>query len=175
MSAATDPRPTINDADEWLRWLEDHAGSNRGFIAVQIVEAVDEHQKALAREVYGLAEQTAADYEAAAKRDDIMGAFARGRIAEAKSIARAINAIMPYSRDPSALSFGGRQRLAYRLPFPSVFLQEQPDGQIASQIRVPDGISPSAAMEAVKRLHAHLGEEIARAATDCPAQAEARG
>lgn len=111
-------RPRTSNADEWQIWLQDHiglqdeTGNGCAFLAVQIVEAIEEHQKALAREVYGLREQTDAEYEAAAKRDDNMGAFARGRIAEAKSIARAVNAIMPYSRDPAALSYGGRERLA---------------------------------------------------------------
>lgn len=105
-------RPRTSNADEWQLWLQDNVGSGHAFLAVQIVEAIEEHQKALAREVYGLREQTEGEYEAVAKRDDNMGAFARGRIAEAKSIARAINAIMPYSRDPAALAYGGRERLA---------------------------------------------------------------
>lgn len=113
-------RPTTSNADEWQLWLLEGplAGPgavNAAYISVQIVEAIEEHQKALAREVYGLREETEAEYEAAAKRDDIMGAFARGRIAEAKTIARAINAIMPYSRDTGALGNGGRQRLAGRI------------------------------------------------------------
>lgn len=109
-------RPTISNADEWQLWLVEGplAGPgvvNAAFLAVQIVEAIEEHQKALAREVYGLAEETEAKYGGSTRQDDPMGAFARGRITEAKSIARAINAIMPYSRDPMALAYGGRQRL----------------------------------------------------------------
>lgn len=104
------PRPTTSDADEWQLWLEEHKDSGSAYIAVQIVEAIEEHQKALAREVYGLREQTEAECE------NVPGAFARGRMYEAKGIARAINAIMPYSRDPSALSYGGRERLASKGP-----------------------------------------------------------
>jgi hypothetical protein len=100
-------RPMASNADDWLLWLEEHADSERAYIAVQIVEAIEEHQKALAREVYGLAEDTAEKYESPANRDDVMGAFARGRITEAQSIARAVNAIMPYSRDPASLSQEG--------------------------------------------------------------------
>jgi hypothetical protein len=108
-------RPTTSNADDWQLWLQDRIGlQDCAFLAVQIVEAIEEHQKALAREVYGLREQTETDYEVAAKLDGNMGAFARGRVTEAKSIARAINAIMPYSRDPSALAYGGRERLAQR-------------------------------------------------------------
>lgn len=111
-------RPRTSNADEWQIWLQDHiglqdeTGNGCAWLAVQIVEAIEEHQKALAREVYGLREQTDAEYEVVAKRDDNIGAFARGRMTEAKSIARAINAIMPYSRDPLALAYGGRERLA---------------------------------------------------------------
>jgi hypothetical protein len=47
--------------------------------------------------VYGLAEDTAD------KCENDTTDFARGRRHEAKGIARTINAIMPYSRDPSAL------------------------------------------------------------------------
>ena len=110
-------RPTTSNVDEWQLWLLDHVGlqdevgSGVAFLAVQIVEAIEEHQKALAREVYGLAEETAAHYESVAKDAGEMDAYSRGRIAEAKSIARAINAIMPYSRDPAALGWGGRERL----------------------------------------------------------------
>lgn len=123
------PRPTTSNADEWQLWLQeeiglqDETGNGCAFLAVQIVEAIEEHQKALAREVYGLREQTEAEYEATAKRDDIMGAFARGRIAEAKTIARTINAIMPYSRDTGALGHGGRQRLAARGPVPVAWMR----------------------------------------------------
>ncbi len=161
-------RPTTSNADEWNLWLQDHADSAPAYIAVQIVEAIEEHQKALAREVYGLREQTEAECEGVTEGKQ--GAYARGRMHEAKSIARAISAIMPYSRDPGALAHGGRERLAGWRSHPSVFLQMQPDGKITSRVHVPDGMSPAAAMDAMKRLHAHLGEEIARAATDCPAQ-----
>lgn len=114
------PRPTTSNADEWQLWLQeeiglhDETGNGCAFLAVQIVEAIEEHQKALAREVYGLREQTEAECDGIAQLDmeGKQGAFARGRIYEAKGIARAINAIMPYSRDPSALAFGGRERLA---------------------------------------------------------------
>ncbi|WP_289298233.1 hypothetical protein [uncultured Reyranella sp.] len=107
-------RPTVSNADEWALWLQDHADADPAYVAVQIVEAIEEHQKALAREVYGLREQTEAECEGVARMDleGKQGAFARGRMHEAKSIARAINAIMPYSRDPSALAHGGRERLA---------------------------------------------------------------
>jgi len=114
------PRPTTSNADEWQLWLQeeiglqDETGNGCVFLAVQIVEAIEEHQKALAREVYGLREQTETECDGIARLDmeGKQGAFARGRVHEAKSIARAINAIMPYSRDPSALAFGGRERLA---------------------------------------------------------------
>ncbi|TAJ89695.1 hypothetical protein [Reyranella sp.] len=98
-------RPTISNADEWQLWLEEHRDSGSAFIAVQIVEAIEEHKKALAREVYALAEDTAEQCHDVAQRDleGKQGAFARGRVHEAKGIARAINAIMPYSRDTSAL------------------------------------------------------------------------
>lgn len=104
-------RPRTSNADDWQIWLQDYVGlqdatgNGCAFLAVQIVEAIEEHQKALAREVYGLAEDTAAQCEGTARLDleGKQGAFARGRIHEAKSIARAINAIMPYSRDPSAI------------------------------------------------------------------------
>ncbi len=112
-------RPTVSNADEWQLWLIEGplAGApdvNVAYLAVQIVEAIEEHQKALAREVYGLREQTETEWEGVAKLDleGKQGAYARGRIHEAKTIARAINAIMPYSRDIGALGNGGRQRLA---------------------------------------------------------------
>lgn len=103
------PRPTTSNADEWQLWLQDGLQSEPAggiaFLAVQIVEAIEEHQKALAREIYSLREQTEAECEGVARLDleGKQGAFARGRMHEAKGIARAINAIMPYSRDPSAL------------------------------------------------------------------------
>lgn len=106
MSAMTDNRrPKTSNADEWQMWLQEHAGSGAAYIAVQIVEAIEEHQKALAREVYGLAEDTDDKYGPTgnAQAETLVGAFARGRVSEAKSIARAINSIMPYSRDPYAL------------------------------------------------------------------------
>lgn len=110
------PRPTTSNADEWQLWLQDglqgEPATGCTFLAVQIVEAIEEHQKALAREVYGLAENTAGRFSDLASEDTPQGHFYRGSIHEAKSIARAINAIMPYSRDPSALAHGGRQRLA---------------------------------------------------------------
>lgn len=53
---------------------------------------------------------------------------------------------------------------------PSVFLQEQRGGQILSKVNVA-GMSPESAMKAIKRLYEHLGQEIERANTDCPAQA----
>lgn len=167
------PRPTTSNADEWQLWLQeeiglqDETGNGCAFLAVQIVEAIEEHQKALAREVYGLAEDTAAKYGATDKRDDVMGSFSRGRITEAKSIARAINAIMPYSRDPSALAFGGRERLATRYAGLSIFLRE--DGEdVITHIKAPTGMGAAAAVEAARRLHRALGEEIERATT-CPA------
>lgn len=91
-------RPSISNADEWLLWLEEHKDSEPGFVAVQIVEAIEEHQRALARQVYALAEATQDECHG---KDD---AYHRGRYHEAKGIARAINAIMPLSRDPAALS-----------------------------------------------------------------------
>ena len=97
-------RPTTSNADEWQVWLFENAIISNGsiqnpeFLCVQIVEAIEEHQRAVSREVYRLAEDTAAKYGASEKCDNIMGSFSRGRITEAKSIARAINAIMPYSR-----------------------------------------------------------------------------
>lgn len=103
------PRPTTSNADEWQLWLIEHiglqddAGSGCAFLAVQIVEAIEEHQKALAREVYALAEATAERSSDLAMEDSPEGHYSRGMIAEAKGIARAVNAIMPYSRDPSAL------------------------------------------------------------------------
>ena len=45
-----------------------------------------------------------------AMEDRPEGHYYRGRIDEAKSIARAINAIMPYSRDPAALAHGKLHR-----------------------------------------------------------------
>lgn len=111
-------RPTVSDADEWSLWLQDNAHAAPAYIAVQIVEAIEEHQKALAREVYGLREQTDSECEGVARLDleGKQGAFARGRMYEAKGIARSINAIMPYSRDPMALAHGGRERLANQQP-----------------------------------------------------------
>lgn len=169
----TSARPGTSNADEWQLWLQDHiglqdeTGSGCAFLAVQIVEAIEEHQKALAREVYGLAEDTAAKYGATDKRDDVMGSFSRGRITEAKSIARAVNAIMPYSRDPSALAFGGRERLATRYAGLSIFLRE--DGEdVITHIKAPSGMGAANAVEAARRLHRALGEEIERATT-CPA------
>lgn len=50
---------------------------------------------------------------------------------------------------------------------PSVFMQEGKDGFITSQLNFPD-MSPEEAMAATVRMHTHLGQEIARAATDCP-------
>lgn len=167
MDKNRDARPRTSNADEWQLWLEGHASSDRAYLAVQIVEAIEEHQKTLAREVYGLAEDTAAKYGAAEKRDDVMGSFSRGRITEATSIARAINAIMPYSRDPSALAFGGRERLAARYAGLSIFLRE--DGEdVITHIKAPTGMGAAAAVEAARRLHRALGEEIERATT-CPA------
>lgn len=96
-------RPTTSNADEWNLWLQDYADTEPAYIAVQIVEAIEEHQRALAREVYGLAEDTSR-YGDVAMEDRSEGHYYRGRIDEAKSIARAINAIMPYSRDPGALA-----------------------------------------------------------------------
>jgi hypothetical protein len=99
-------RPTISNADEWLLFLEEHDVSFKyaPYLAVQIVEAIEEHQRALAREVYALAEATAERSSDLAMEDSPEGHYSRGMIAEAKGIARAINAIMPYSRDPSALA-----------------------------------------------------------------------
>lgn len=99
-------RPRVSDADEWQLYLQEMWEAGPVFLAVQIVEAIEEHQRALAREIYGLREHTEAECEGVARLDleGKQGAFARGRMYEAKGIARAINAIMPYSRDPSALS-----------------------------------------------------------------------
>jgi hypothetical protein len=97
-------RPTTSNADEWQLWLQAHAESGYAYKAVQIVEAIEEHQRALAREVYALAEATAERSSDLAMEDSPEGHYSRGMIAEAKGIARAINAIMPYSRDPSALA-----------------------------------------------------------------------
>jgi len=100
-------RPTTSNADEWQLWLQDGLQSEPAtgcaFLAVQIVEAIEEHQKALAREVYALAENAAERFGDVAAEDTPEGHYCRGAIHEAKSIARAINAIMPYSRDLSAL------------------------------------------------------------------------
>jgi len=102
-------RPQTSNADDWQLWLiervglQDETGNGCAFLGVQIVEAIEEHQKALAREVYGLAEDTAARFSDLASEDTPEGHYARGAIHQAKSIARAINAIMPYSRDPAAL------------------------------------------------------------------------
>lgn len=101
-------RPTTSNADEWQLWLQDGLQSEPAigiaFLAVQIVEAIEEHQKALAREVYALAEGAAERFGDVAAEDTPEGHYCRGAIHEAKSIAKAINAIMPYSRDPAALS-----------------------------------------------------------------------
>lgn len=100
-------RPTTSNADEWQLWLQDglqaEPSTGIAFLAVQIVEAIEEHQRALAREVYALAENTAQRFGDLAMSEDGQGHWHRGAIAEAKSIARAINSIMPYSRDPAAL------------------------------------------------------------------------
>lgn len=102
------PRPTTSNADEWQLWLKDglqgEPATGCAFLAVQIVEAIEEHQKALAREVYALAENAAARFSDLASEDTPQGHFYRGSIHEAKSIARAINAIMPYSRSSAALT-----------------------------------------------------------------------
>jgi hypothetical protein len=103
-------RPSTSNADEWQLWLQDgltyEPASGCAFLAVQIVEAIEEHQRALAREVYGLAEDAAERFSDLASEDTPEGHYSRGAIAEAKSIARAINAIMPYSCDPSSLKDG---------------------------------------------------------------------
>lgn len=100
-------RPTTSNADEWQLFLQDGLRGTPDsacvFLAVQIAEAIEEHQRALAREVYALAEDTAMRFSDLASEDTPSGHFHRGSIHEAKSIARAINAIMPYSRDLSAL------------------------------------------------------------------------
>lgn len=56
---------------------------------------ISEAKRALAKEVFALHEDTVEKYHAIAERDTEgkQGAFARGRIAEAKSIAKAIGAI----------------------------------------------------------------------------------
>lgn len=101
------PRPTTSSADEWQLWLQDGLQSEPAigcaFLAVQIAEAIEEHQKALAREVYALAEATAARFSDLASENTPEGHYHRGAIHEAKSIARAVNAIMPYSRDPASI------------------------------------------------------------------------
>jgi|JI9StandDraft_1071089.scaffolds.fasta_scaffold23753_6 hypothetical protein len=89
-------RPTTSNADEWGLWLQEHATSGIDYVAVQIVGAIEEHQRALASEVYKLAEDTAR-YGDVAMEDTPEGHYYRGRIAEAKSITKAINAIMPLS------------------------------------------------------------------------------
>lgn len=107
-------RPATSDADEWQLYLQDglrgQPDTACAFLAVQIVEAIEEHQRALATEVYRLAEDAAMRFSDLASEDTPSGHFYRGSIDEAKSIARAINAIMPYSRDPAALSHIGGER-----------------------------------------------------------------
>lgn len=107
-------RPATSDADEWQLYLQDvlqgQPDTACAFLAVQIVEAIEEHQRALATEIYRLAEDAAMRFSDLASEDTPSGHFYRGSIDEAKSIARAINAIMPYSRDPAALSHIGGER-----------------------------------------------------------------
>ena len=95
-------RPATSNADEWQLYLQDglqgEPETGCAFLAVQIVEAIEEHQRALATEVYRLAENTAMRFSDLAAEDTPSGHFYRGSISEAKSIARAINAIMPLSR-----------------------------------------------------------------------------
>lgn len=59
--------------------------------------AYERGRKDLAREVFALAEDTIENYRMIAERDleGKQGAYARGRIIEAKSIAKAIGAILP--------------------------------------------------------------------------------
>lgn len=94
-------RPTSSNADEWQLYLQDGLQSEPpigcAYLAVQIVEAIEEHQRTLARAVYKLAEDTAR-YGDVAMEDTPEGHYYRGRIDEAKSFAKAINAIMPLSR-----------------------------------------------------------------------------
>lgn len=104
LPSAIAPRPATSNADEWQLWLEEHAASGSAYLAVQIVEAIEEHQRALAREVYGLAENAAERFSDLASESTPEGHYSRGAISEAKSIARAVCAIMPYSRDPTALT-----------------------------------------------------------------------
>lgn len=58
---------------------------------------ISDAKRELAREVFALHEDTVERYHAIAERDTEgkQGAFARGRITEAKSIAKAIGAILP--------------------------------------------------------------------------------
>lgn len=57
----------------------------------------DRGRRDMAKEVFALHEDTIERYHAIAERDTEgkQGAFARGRITEAKSIAKAIGAILP--------------------------------------------------------------------------------
>lgn len=105
-------RPTTSHADEWQLWLQENADSGSAYLAVQIVEAIEEHQRALAREVYRLAENTAERFSDLASEDTPEGHYNRGAIGEAKSIARAVCAIMPYSRDTTALKASTRRTAA---------------------------------------------------------------
>jgi hypothetical protein len=89
----------------WLQdGLQNEPSVGCAFLAVQIVEAIEEHQRALAREVYALAEDVAARFADLASEDTPEGHYHRGGIHQAKSIAKAINSIMPYSRDPASLA-----------------------------------------------------------------------
>ncbi|ANW00654.1 hypothetical protein [Bradyrhizobium icense] len=63
-------------------------------------EGFDRGRREMAREVFALHEDTVERYHAIAERDTEgkQGAYSRGRIVEAKSIAKAIGAILPPSR-----------------------------------------------------------------------------
>lgn len=63
-------------------------------------EGFERGRREMAKEVFALHEDTVDRYHAIAERDTEgkQGAYSRGRIVEAKSIAKAIGAILPSSR-----------------------------------------------------------------------------
>ena len=119
-------RPATSNADEWQLYLQDglqgEPETGCAFLAVQIVEAIEEHQRALATEVYRLAENTAMRFSDLAAEDTPSGHFYRGSISEAKSIARAINAIMPLSRFARSTSSAERGMREALEPFAKAFV-----------------------------------------------------
>lgn len=68
----------------------------------------DQGRRDMAKEVFALHEDTIEQYHSMAERDTEgkQGAFARGRMTEAKSIAKAIGAILPSPRIRSAHELG---------------------------------------------------------------------